>query len=325
MARELFTSWAIREALAEEMRRDPTVILLGEDIAGYGGAFKVTEGLLDEFGEDRVRNTPISENGYVGVAVGAALCGLRPVVEIMFMDFITLAMDQIVNHAAKLHYLYGELARVPLVVRTPAGGGRGYGATHSQSLDAWFLSVPGLKVVAPSSAADAKGLLKTAIRDDNPVIFIENKALYPRKGPVPDGDYTVPFGSASLLREGSDVTVIAYSRMVEEALAAATSLDSAGVSAEVIDLRSLVPLDTDTISASVAKTGRAVLVEEGVRQGGVMAEVACRIMETAFEYLEAPIARVGAGFAPIPCSEPLERSLLPSAKSIAAAVTSLLG
>jgi len=320
---DVFTSWAIREALAEEMRRDESVILLGEDIAEYGGAFKVTEGLLAEFGPDRVINTPISENGFVGVAVGAAMCGLRPVVEIMFMDFVTLAMDQLVNHAAKFHFIYGT--PIPMVLRLPAGAGRGYGATHSQTLDSWFISVPGLKVVAPWSAADAKGLLKTAVRDDNPVVFIEHKLLYPKKGPVPDGDYTVPFGRASIVREGTDLTIVAYSKMVDEALVAADALAEAGACAEVIDLRSLHPLDDVMLAESVAKTGRAVLVEEGVRQGGVMAEVACRIMESAFDYLEAPIMRVGSGFAPVPCAESLERALLPSAANVLAAARAVLG
>jgi pyruvate dehydrogenase E1 component beta subunit len=321
---EVFLSRAIRDALAEEMRRDPAVMLLGEDIGGYGGAFQVTAGLLAEFGPERVRDTPISENGIVGVAVGAALCGLRPVVEIMFQDFVALAMDQIVNHAAKFHAIYGPSARVPVVIRLPSGGGRGYGATHSQTLDSWFISVPGLKVVAPWSAADHKGLLKTAIRDDNPVVFIENKALYGKRGRVPDGETLVPFGSAARLREGGDVTVVAYSRMVDEALAAADALAEHGTECDVIDLRSLQPLDAATLVESVSRTGRAVLVEEGVRSGGVMAEVACVISEGAFDYLEAPVARVGAGFAPIPCAEGPERDLLPSAQKIVDAVVGVL-
>jgi pyruvate/2-oxoglutarate/acetoin dehydrogenase E1 component len=320
----MYTSRAIREALAEEMRRDPTVFCIGEDIAGYGGAFKVTVGLAEEFGPERVVETPISENSVVGVGVGAALCGLRPVVEIMFMDFMTLAMDQLVNHAAKFHFMYAGETRVPLVVRTPSGGGKGYGATHSQTLDTWFTSVPGLKVVAPWSPADTKALLKTAIRDDNPVLFIENKQLYAKQGPVPLGEHLLPFGCANVLREGADVTVVAYSRMVDAALTAAEALAEVGVQAEVIDLRSLQPLDDALLCESVAKTGRVVLVEEGVRHGGVMAEVACRILEGAFDYLEAAPVRLGAGFAPIPCAEALERSLVPSAQDIADAVAHVL-
>lgn len=324
MARDLFTSWALREAMAQEMRRDDRVILMGEDIAAYGGAFKVTEGLIDEFGPQRVLNTPISENGFVGVAVGAALTGLRPVVEIMFMDFVTLAMDQIVNHAAKFHYIYGEGVTVPMVLRLPAGGGRGYGATHSQTLDSWFISVPGLKVVAPWSPADAKGLLTAAIRDDNPVIFIEHKLLYSAKGPVPEGEHVVEIGRAHRVRHGDDLTLIAYSKMVDEALKGAEALAELGVECDVIDLRSLQPLDDATIAESVARTGRVVLIEEGVRQGGVMAEVACRVMEAAFDYLEAPPVRLGGGFAPIPCAESLERMLMPSAADVVAAAQQVL-
>ncbi len=320
----MYTSRAIREALAEEMRRDPAVFCIGEDIAGYGGSFKVTVGLAEEFGPERVVNTPISENSIVGLSVGAALCGMRPVAEIMFMDFITLAMDQLVNHAAKFHFMYAGEARVPLVVRTPSGSGKGYGATHSQTLDTWFLSVPGLKVVAPWSPADTKALLKTAIRDDNPVLFIENKQLYARQGPVPLGEHLLPFGRANVVREGGDVTIVAYSRMVDPALTAAEALGEAGIAAEVVDLRSLQPLDDATPVESVAKTGRVVLVEEGVRQGGVMAEVACRILDGAFDYLEAAPVRLGAGFSPIPCAEELERALLPSAQDIADACLSVL-
>ncbi|MBD3174854.1 MAG: alpha-ketoacid dehydrogenase subunit beta [Armatimonadia bacterium] len=324
MERELFTSWALREALAQEMRRDETVVLLGEDIAEYGGAFKVTEGLVHEFGPTRVRNTPISENGFVGVAVGAAMTGLRPVTEIMFMDFVALAMDQLVNHAAKFHYIYGDGVTVPMVLRLPAGGGRGYGATHSQTLDSWFISVPGLKVVAPWSPADAKGLLTAAIRDDNPVVFIEHKLLYPAKGPVPEGEHVVEIGKANRVREGSDLTIISYSKMMDEALRAADALAEAGVECDVIDLRSLQPLDDETLAESVARTGRAILIEEGVRQGGVMAEVACRVMEAAFDYLEAPLIRLGGGFAPIPCAEGLERTLMPTAADVVAAAHSIL-
>lgn len=324
MDRELYTSWALREAMAQEMRRDDRVILMGEDIAEYGGAFKVTDGLLSEFGPQRVINTPISENGFVGVAVGAALTGLRPVVEIMFMDFVTLAMDQIVNHAAKFHYIYGDDATVPLVIRLPAGGRRGYGATHSQTLDSWFISVPGLKVVAPWSPADAKGLLIAAIRDNNPVVFIEHKLLYSSKGPVPEEEHVVEIGRANRVREGDDLSLITYSKMVDEALKAAEALSDVGVECDVIDLRTLQPLDDATIVESASRTGRAILIEEGVRQGGVMAEVACRVMEGAFDYLEAPLVRLGGGFAPIPCAESLERRLVPTAADVIAAAEHVL-
>jgi len=323
MPREIFYSHAIREALAEEMRRDERVFLIAEDIARYGGAFKITEGFLDEFGPERVINTPISENSFVGVAVGAALTGLRPVTEIMFMDFITLAMDQIVNHAAKFHYMWGEQARVPLVIRCPAGAGRGYGPSHSQSLERWFVGTPGLKVVAPATAYDAKGMLKTAIRDDNPVIFVESKLLYGKKGEVPEEDYTVPFGQARIAHEGSHVAIITYSRMVDEALKAVAPLAEHGVSAEVVDLRSLVPMDMGTVAASVQKCGRAVVVEEGPLTGGVGAEVAARIMETCFDYLEAPVKRVAALDCPVPCSMTLESGATPDWEKIGQAALEL--
>jgi pyruvate dehydrogenase E1 component beta subunit len=315
---------AIRSALIEEMERDERVILLGEDIALYGGAFRVTRGLVKRFGPERVINTPISENSFVGVAVGAALTGLRPVVELMFMDFIALAMDQIVNHAAKLHYIYGGQARVPLVLRTPAGAGRGYGASHSQSLEAWFVHTPGLKVVAPSTPRDAHGLLKAAIRDDNPVLFIENKLLYGVKGEVPDPDEVVPIGSAAVVREGGDVTLIAYSRMTTLALDAAARLEERGISCEVLDLRSLAPLDERAVVASVARTSRAVTIEEDTCRGGVGAEVAAVIADRCFEHLDSPVRRVACADAPIPCSPTLEQAILPSVEKIVAAVESLI-
>jgi pyruvate/2-oxoglutarate/acetoin dehydrogenase E1 component len=315
---------AIRSALADEMRRDERVILLGEDIALYGGAFRVTQGLADEFGTERVINTPISENSFVGVAVGAALTGLRPVVEIMFMDFVALAMDQIVNHAAKLHYIYGGQARVPLVVRCPAGAGRGYGASHSQSLEAWFVHTPGLKVVAPSTPRDARGLLRAAIRDDNPVIFIENKLLYGVKGDVPDADEPMPLGQAAVAREGDDVTLIAYSRMTALALEAADALAEGGMSCEVLDLRTLAPLDEEAILASAAKTSRVVIVEEDTRRGGVGAEVAAVIADRGYGALDSPIRRVACDDVPIPCSPTLEQAILPSVDKIVAAVESLI-
>ena len=315
---------AVRAALIEEMVRDERVVLLGEDIAHYGGAFRVTRELVQQFGPERVINTPISENSFVGVAVGAALTGLRPVVEIMFMDFITLAMDQICNHAAKLHYIYGGQACVPMVVRAPAGAGRGYGASHSQSLEAWFMHMPGLKVVAPATPRDARGLLKAAIRDDNPVICVENKLLYGTKGDVPDGDETVPIGKAAIVREGDDVTLIAYSRMTGLALEAAAALDDAGISSEVLDLRTLAPLDVEAIVASVSKTSRAVIVEEDTRRCGVGAEVAAILADNAFERLDSPIRRVACDDVPIPCSPTLEQAVLPSVEKVVAAVESLV-
>ncbi len=321
---EMTFAEAIREALIEEMERDERVICMGEDIAVYGGAFKVTKGFVGLFGPERVMNTPISEGGFCGVATGASLLGLRPVVEIMFMDFIILAMDQLINQAAKFHYVYGEDARVPLVVRTPGGGGRSYGPTHSQSLEAFFVRTPGFNVAAPSCPADAKGLLKTAIRDDNPVLFLESKVLYSQKGEVPDGEHLVPFGQAKVARPGSDATIVAYSRMVNEALLAAHRLAEDDVEAEVIDLRSLSPLDIDTVTESVQRTGRAVLVEEGNRACGIAAEVGCQIAEQVYDYLEAPLRRVTALDIPVPCSAALEAAALPDADKIARAVTELV-
>jgi pyruvate/2-oxoglutarate/acetoin dehydrogenase E1 component len=313
---ELFYSHAIRQAIEEEMARDERVILMGEDIAGYGGAFKLTAGMADRFGTERVRNTPISEAGFVGVAVGAALTGLRPIVEIMFMDFVTLAMDQLVNHAAKFRYQFGEQARVPLVLRTPAGAGRGYGPTHSQSLEKWLVATPGLIVVAPATPADARGLFKSAVRCDDPVVFIESKILYGRRGEVPEGDVTVPLGEAAVVRPGDDVTIVAYSRMVEESLKAAAALESHGISAEVIDLRTLAPMDTDTVAASVEKTGRVVVAEEGNLTGGVGAEVVARIVAACFDYLHAPPTRVAAMDIPVPASPVLERAATPDWQAI---------
>lgn len=319
---EMYYSEALREALREEMAGDDTVFLLGEDIAGYGGAFGVTRGLVDEFGAARVRNTPISEGGFVGAAVGAALMGMRPVVEIMFMDFITLAFDQLVNHAAKFYFVYGE--PIPMVLRTPSGGRRGYGPTHSQSLEAVVASIPGLKVVAPSNPSDAKGLLKSAIRDNNPVIFVENKVLYQTRGEVPDNDYTVPIGRASIVREGDNVTVAAYSAMVPEAVRAAEALAKKGVSVEVVDLRTLRPLDVDTIVGSVEKTGRLVVAEEASAPGGIAGEVALSVHEKAYHSLKAPIRRVAAADRPIPASPVLENATLPGAQQIAEAAVKVL-
>lgn len=318
---KLYYSHAIRQALEEEMHRDDRVILLGEDIAEYGGAFKLTAGIAKIFGKERVRNTPISENGFVGVAIGAALTGLRPVVEIMFMDFITLAMDQIVNQAAKFRYQYGPEAAVPLVVRCPAGAGRCYGPTHSQSLERYFFSTPGLLVACPSTPEDAKGLLKASIRCDDPVIFVESKVLYGVRGDVPEGEHVTPLGQAVVRRHGTDVTIVSYSRMVVESLAAAQALQKQhGLSAEVIDLRTLAPLDMATVEQSVMHTGRAVVVEEGWLTGGVGAEIAARIMEKCFDHLHAPVWRVAAADVPVPCAYSLERAATPDWEKIAKAV-----
>jgi len=313
---EVYYSHAIRQALEEEMRRDERVILIGEDIAGYGGAFKLTAGIVETFGPARVRNTPISENGFVGVAVGAALTGLRPVAEIMFMDFITLAMDQLVNQAAKFRYQYGPQASVPLVVRCPSGAGRCYGPTHSQSLERYFFSTPGLLVACPATPYDAKGLLKASIRRDDPVIFLESKILYGVRGDVPDEDYVVPLGQAAVRREGGSVTLVAYSRMVGESLKAAEALAEHEVSAAVIDLRTIAPLDMETVVASVSQTGRAVVVEEGWLTGGVGAEIASRITEACFDCLQAPVRRVAAADVPVPCAHSLEQAATPDWEDI---------
>jgi pyruvate/2-oxoglutarate/acetoin dehydrogenase E1 component len=321
---ELYYSHAIRAALEEEMLRDPSVILLGEDIAEYGGAFKLTAGIVDQFGPQRVLNTPISEGGFVGVAIGAALTGLRPVVEIMFMDFITLAADALVNHAAKFRYQFGEQCRIPLVLRTPFGGGRGYGPTHSQSLERLVFGTPGLVIVAPATAADAKGLLKSAIRSDDPVIFLESKVLYGQRGEVPGGEYLVPLGQARVACEGDDLTIVTYSRMVGEALAAAAALGEQGLSVEVLDLRTLAPLDWQVVAESVTKTGRLVVVEEGPLTGGIGGEIVARVVETCFDSIQAPPRRVAALDIPVPASPVLERAALPSAQTIAQAALAVL-
>jgi len=322
--RDLAYWQALQEALREEMTRDERVFLMGEDIGVYGGAFGVTRGLLAEFGPERVRSTPISEAGIVGTAIGAAVTGMRPVVEIMFMDFITLAFDQIANHAAKYRYMYGPQVRVPLVIRTPAGGGRSYGATHSQSLEALFLHVPGIKIVTPATPADAKGLLTASIRDDNPVLFVEHKRLYAETAQVDDNEPILPLGRAAVRREGSDVTLVAYSYHVGLALQAAEQLAREGIRAEVVDLRSLAPMDTDSVVASVRKTSRLVCIEEGTRTGGVGAEVAAQVAERAYDYLDAPVQRVATPDIPIPFSRPLEDAALPSVDTIVAAVRGLL-
>jgi len=316
---------AIREALAEEMTREPTMFLIGEDIGQPGGCYKVTEGLQRRFGADRVMDTPISEEGFVGIGVGAALTGMRPVVEIMFGDFLTLAMDQIVNQAAKFRYMTGGQAKVPLVLRTTMGAGCAAAAQHSQSLQVWMAHIPGLKVVMPSTPYDAKGLMKTAIRDDNPVIVFEHKMMYGLKGPVPVDEYTVPFGVADVKVEGSDVTVVATSSMVHVAIQAAQMLAEEGISAEVVDPRTLKPLDTETIVRSVKKTSRAVVIDEGYLSYGVTAEIAAIIADEAFYYLDAPVKRIGAADVPIPFAPALEAATIPTAQVVVDTVKALFG
>jgi len=310
---------AVNATLTRAMREDERVIVLGEDVA-EGGPYLVTAGLADEFGRERVRNTPISEGAVCGVAVGAAQSGLKPVVEIMFIDFITLALDQLVNQAAKAHFMSGGQLSVPLVLRTQGGSGQRNGAQHSQSLEAWLTHVPGLKVVMPSCAADAAGLLQSAIADPNPVVFVENKSLYFRRETVPDPPEPVPIGRARTLRTGKDVTIVALSRLVADALEAAQRLAADGIEAEVIDPRTLVPLDLDTLAQSLRRTGRAVIAHEAVTAGGFGAELAAQLQAAAFDYLEAPIQRVGAPYTPIPVSPSLEDAYRPGAKEIEAAV-----
>src|SRR5437899_1694996 len=314
--REITLGQAIREALAEEMHRDPRVFIMGEDVAEAGTPFKVLSGLVEEFGPARVIDTPISEAGITGMGVGGAMTGMRPIVDIMFGDFIALALDQIVNQAAKVHYMSGGKLKVPLVVRTTLGATRRTGAQHSQSLHAWVSHVPGLKVVLPSTPYDAKGLLKTAIRDDNPVVFFEDKMMYQLKGPVPEGDYTIPFGVADIKRAGTDITIVATSSMVQIALAAAELLEEFDISAEVIDPRTVWPLDEKTLIESVKKTSRAIVVDEGYGRYGVKAEIASVISEGAFFNLEAPVKRIGAMHVPIPFSPPLEDATVPTEQSV---------
>jgi pyruvate/2-oxoglutarate/acetoin dehydrogenase E1 component len=323
--REVTFGQAIREALAEEMRRDPRVFILGEDVAEAGTVFKVLSGLVDEFGRERVIDSPISEAGITGIGVGAAMTGMRPIIDIMFGDFLTLGMDQIVNQAAKVHYMSGGKLRAPLVVRTTMGATRRSAAQHSQSLYAWVAHVPGLKVALPSTPADAKGLLKTAIRDDNPVVFFEDKMMYSLRGPVPDGDHTVPFGVADIKRPGTDVTIVATSSMVHTALQAARLLEEDGISAEIVDPRTLLPLDGETIIASVRKTGRAIVVDEGYQQYGVTAEIASLIADGAFDYLDAPVKRLGAMNVPVPFSPVLEDQTVPTPEAVAALAKAVCG
>ncbi len=323
--RELTFAEAIREALAEELRRDPRVFIVGEDVAEAGTPFKVLSGLVEEFGTERVIDSPISEAGITGLCVGAAMTGMRPVVDIMFGDFITLTMDQMVNQAAKVHYMSGGKLRVPMVMRTTLGASRRSAAQHSQSLHAWFSHVPGLKVAMPSTPYDAKGLLKSAIRDENPVAFFEDKMMYKLKGLVPEEDYTIPFGVADVKRQGTDITIVATSSMVQVALGAATMLQDIGISAEVIDPRTLFPLDKHTLIESAKKTSRAIVVDEGYERYGVTAEIASIMADGAFYYLDAPVKRIGAMDVPIPFSPVLEDLTVPTEKSVFEAAKQLCG
>jgi pyruvate/2-oxoglutarate/acetoin dehydrogenase E1 component len=308
---------ALREALREEMQNDSSVFLLGEDIGRFwGGAFKVTDGLAQEFGDERVRDTPISESAIIGTAVGAAITGMRPVAEIMFGDLTALAMDQIANQAAKICYMFGRQARCPLVIRTPFGAGVNIASHHSQSLEAWFMHVPGLQVAVPSTPYDAKGLLKTAIRGNNPVFFCEHKLLYPIEGEIPEDEYKIPFGKADIKRKGSDVTIVATLYMVHKALGAAEQLADEGISAEVVDPRTLTPLDKKTMIDSIKKTGRMIVVSEDCKTAGVSAELAAVIAEEAIDYLDAPIKRAVEPDTPIPFSPPLEQYVIPNEKTI---------
>lgn len=317
-------SQAVRDAIVEEMRRDDNIFVMGEDVEHLGGVFGCTKGVYQEFGHDRIRNTPISEAAFVGAGLGAAITGTRVIVEMQYVDFIFCAMDQLLNQTAKIRYMSGGKVKVPLTIRTQQGSGRGNGAQHSQNLEAIFCHIPGLKVVMPATPYDAKGLLKTAVRDDNPVVFCEHKVLYNTTGEVPEEEYSIPFGVADIKRKGSDVTIIATSWMVLKALEAAKRLEHAGIDAEVIDPRTLVPLDKETIIDSVKKTGRAVVVHEAHEVCGIGAELAFIIQETAFKYLDAPVKRVTSRQAPVPYSRTLEQLTIPSEDRIIETVKAVL-
>jgi acetoin:2,6-dichlorophenolindophenol oxidoreductase subunit beta len=316
---------AIVETLGQLLREDPAVFIAGEDVALYGGVFGTTRGLLAEFGPERIVDTPISESAIIGLAIGAAAAQLRPIVELMFMDFAAVCMDQLINQLAKMRYMFGGKATLPVTVRTLAGAGRNMAAQHSQSLEAWFCHVPGLKVVMPSNPYDAKGLLVAAVHDNNPVIMIDNKILLGMRGEVPEALYEVPLGKAHVAREGRNFTIVAISRMVGEALTAADMLQEEGLEVEVIDPRTLQPFDTESVVASIRKTHRALVVHEAVRFGGIGGEIVAQIQEEAFDYLDAPVGRVGAPFSPVPFSPPLEQAYLPDAVKIAAEVRRILG
>jgi pyruvate dehydrogenase E1 component beta subunit len=316
---------ALHDTLREELQRDEDVYLMGEEIGVFEGSYKITAGLLSEFGPKRVRDTPIAEEGFVGAAIGSAMLGLRPVVEIMTINFSILALDQIVNHGAKIFGMFGGQTAVPMVLRTPGGGGNQLAATHSQNFEAWYAFIPGLKVVTPSTPADAKGMLRTAIRDNDLVIFIENLSLYNTKGEVPDGDYTIPFGKAHVMRPGSDLTIVAYSRMAPVALDVAERMAAdRGVDIEVVDLRSLRPLDRETVVESVRKTGKAIVMEEDWLSYGVGAEIAATVQEGAFDYLDAPVRRVAMAEVPLPYSKPLELAALPNANHLVEVINQTL-
>ena len=314
---------AVRDALREEMLRDERVFVMGEDVGIYGGAYGATRGLYEEFGPERVRDTAISEAAIAGAAVGAGMLGMRPVAEIMYMDFMSIAMDQIANQGAKNRYMFGGKTTVPMVLRTEGGAGRSIAAQHSQSLEAWFMHVPGILLACPATPSDAKGLLKTAIRDDNPVLFIEHKLLYKEKGEVPDEDYTIPLGEAAVRREGAQLTVVSYSRMANRSLAACEAVAEDGIDAEMIDLRCLKPLDMPVVLESVKKTGRLLLVSEGCANGNAVNEIAMRVSEHAFDYLDAPIRRVCAANVPVPMSPVLEDAAIPGEERIADAIREL--
>ena len=322
--KEIRYIWAINEALKEEMGRDENVVLIGEDVGIPGGAFSASRGLYDRFGPERVFDMPISEAGIIGLAAGAAACGFRPIVEIMFMDFLTTCMDGIVNQIAKMRYMFGSQYAVPIVIRTPAGAGLNAGPQHSQSLEAWFAHVPGLKIVMPGTPYDVKGLLKSAIRDDNPVIFVENKALHTLKGPIPEEEYLVPIGKADVKKEGTDVTVVATSRMVHESLKAAEILSQKNIDIEVIDLLSISPWDKDAIFTSVSKTHRLVIAHEAVKSFGVGAEISATIAEEIIEELDSPVVRVGAPSVPIPFTLVFEKAYLPDTEDIISAIKKTL-
>jgi acetoin:2,6-dichlorophenolindophenol oxidoreductase subunit beta len=321
--RELTMAEAVREAISEEMRRDPSVFVMGEDVAEAGTPFKVLSGMVEEFGKARIIDTPISEPGFTGIGVGAAMTGLRPVVDIMFGDFLTLVMDQLVNQAAKVHYMSGGAWKVPMVLRTTLGASRRSAAQHSQSLQAWLSHVPGLKVALPSTPYDAKGLMKTAIRDDNPVIFFEDKMMFRLKGPVPVEDYTIPLGVADIKREGEDITIVATSSMVQVALGAAKQLEEVGISAEVVDPRTTWPLDEKTLIESAKKTSRVIVMDEGYERYGVTAEIASVIATGAFYDLDVPVRRIAAMHVPIPFSPPLEDATIPTEKTVVEAARAM--
>ena len=318
--REITIREALNEALAQEMRRDESVFCMGEDIAIYGGAYGVTRDLLQEFGKERVRDTAISEAAIIGAGIGAAMTGMRPVAELMYVDFTGIAMDQIYNQASKIRYMFGGKVTVPLVIRTQGGTGKQIAAQHSSSLEAWFMHIPGLKTIMPSTPYDAKGLLLSAIRDDNPVMFIEHKSMYNEKGHCPEEDFTVPIGKAVVRREGKDATVVSWSRMMVHAMNAAETLAAEGIDCEVIDLRTISPWDSAAVAESLAKTNRLIVAEEGTKQGGVGAEIAATMLDVAFDDLDAPVERVAGADVPIPASVTLETAAVPGADEICAAV-----